>query len=66
MVMMVLWGLVSPQLLQKVMALYKADLELLWRQADWMCLASTRWQGLATMAICQTIAGEISKGYFKL
>ena len=29
MVMMVLWGLVSPQLLQKVMALYKADLELL-------------------------------------
>ena len=27
--MMVLWGLVSPQLLQKVMALYKADLELL-------------------------------------
>jgi len=48
MVMMVLWGLVSPQLLQKVMALYKADLELLWRQAGWMCLASTRWQGLAT------------------
>jgi len=29
MVMMVLWGLVSPQLLQRVMALYKADLELL-------------------------------------
>ena len=29
MVVMVLWGLVSPQLLQKVMALYKADLELL-------------------------------------
>ena len=26
---MVLWGLVSPQLLQKVMALYKADLDLL-------------------------------------
>ena len=29
MVMMVLWGLVSPQLLQKVMALYQADLKLL-------------------------------------
>ena len=29
MVMMVLWGLVSPQLLQKIMALYIADLELL-------------------------------------
>ena len=29
MVMMVLWGLISPQLLQKVMLLYKADLELL-------------------------------------
>ena len=29
MVMMVLWGLVSPQLLQKVMALYAADLKLL-------------------------------------
>ena len=29
MVMMVLWGLISAQLLQKVMALYKADLELL-------------------------------------
>ena len=27
--MMVLWGLISPQLLQKVMSLYKADLKLL-------------------------------------
>ena len=29
MVMMVLWGLISPQLMQKVMSLYKADLKLL-------------------------------------
>ena len=29
MVMMVLWGCISPQLLQKVMSLYLADLKLL-------------------------------------
>ena len=48
MVMMVLWGFISPQLLQKVMSLYLADLKLL----ETGCLDISGIQKLAKMGRC--------------
>ena len=59
MVMMVLWGFISPQLLQKVMSLYLADLKLL----EAGCLDVSGIQKLAKMGTNGTFSNNIWRDF---
>ena len=62
MVMMVLWGHLSPQLLQKVMLLYKADLKLLAEG----CLDLKGVDALAKMGSNGTYSENVWRDFLKL
>ena len=59
MVMLVLWGFISPQLLQKVMSLYLADLKLL----EAGCLDVSGIQKLAKMGTNGTFSNNIWRDF---